>query len=68
MLSIAQTKGGFLVARAFTTFTGNSWGIPANESDIVVLAGTTTGPPYDNLAALSAANNGATIQIKENYN
>jgi hypothetical protein len=36
-------------------------GIPSNELDIVLLAGTTTGPPYDNLAALSAANNGATI-------
>ncbi|MBT2730211.1 right-handed parallel beta-helix repeat-containing protein [Bacillus sp. ISL-75] len=58
---VYNTKGGFLVDRAFTTFNGNSWGIPANEFDIVLLAGTTTGPPYDNLAALSAANNGATI-------
>jgi hypothetical protein len=58
---VYNTKGGFLVDGAFTTFNGNSWGIPANEFDIVLLAGTTTGPPYDNLAALSAANNGATI-------
>jgi hypothetical protein len=36
-------------------------GIPSSEFDIVLLAGTTTGPPHDNLAALSAANNGATI-------
>jgi hypothetical protein len=59
--TVYNTKGGFLVDGAFTTFNGNSWGIPANEFDIVLLAGTTTGPPYDNLAALSAANNGATI-------
>lgn len=58
---VYNTKGGFLVDRAFTTFVGNSWGTPANEFDIVLLAGTTMGPPYDNLAALSAANNDATI-------
>lgn len=58
---VYNTKGGFLVDRAFTTFVGNSWGTPANEFDIVLLVGTTTGPPYDNLPALSAANNNATI-------
>ncbi|WP_233414515.1 right-handed parallel beta-helix repeat-containing protein [Thermaerobacillus caldiproteolyticus] len=58
---VYNTKGGFLVDRAFTTFSGNSWGIPINEFDIVLLAGTTTGPPYNDLTALSAANNGATI-------
>lgn len=58
---VYNTKGGFLVDRAFTTFLGNSWGNPANEFDIVLLAGTTTGPPYDNLALLSATNNNATI-------
>ncbi|QPA33135.1 right-handed parallel beta-helix repeat-containing protein [Anoxybacillus caldiproteolyticus] len=58
---VYNTKGGFLVDRAFTTFSGNSWGIPINEFDIVLLAGTTTGPPYNYLTALSAANNGATI-------
>ena len=58
---VYNTKGGFLVDGAFTTFVGNSWGIPINEFDIVLLAGTTTGPPYDNLVALSAANNNATI-------
>ena len=58
---VYNTKGGFLVDRAFTTFVGNSWGIPMNEFDIVLFAGTTTGPPYDNLQALSAANNNATI-------
>ena len=58
---VYNTKGGFLVDQAFTTFLGNSWGIPANEFDIVLLAGTTTGPPYEDLTALSAANNNATI-------
>ncbi len=58
---VYNTKGGFLVDRAFTTFTGNSWGTEPNEFDIVLLEGTTTGPPYDDLPALSAANNNATI-------
>ena len=58
---VYNTKGGFLVDGAFTTFEGNSWGDPPNEFDIVLLAGTTFGPPYDDLAALSAANNDATI-------
>ena len=50
---VYNTKGGFLVDRAFTTFFGNSWGIPANEFDIVLLAGTTYDPPYDDFARLS---------------
>lgn len=58
---VYNTKGAFLVDQAFTTFLGNSWGVPPNEVDIALFAGTTTGPPYDNLAALSAANNNATI-------
>lgn len=58
---VYNTKGGFLVDGATTTFLGNSWGVPANEFDIVLLVGTTTGPPYDNLAVLSATNNNATI-------
>jgi hypothetical protein len=58
---VYNTKGGFLVDRAFTTFNGNSWGTPPNEFDIVLLAGTTMGPPYDDLSALSAANHNATI-------
>lgn len=58
---VYNTKGGFLVDRAFTTFLGNSWGNPVNEFDIVLLAGTTTGPPYDNLTLLSTTNNNATI-------
>lgn len=58
---VYNTKGGFLVDRALTTFNGNSWGTPPNEFDIVLLAGTTTGPPYDNIEALQEVNNNATI-------
>ena len=58
---VYNTKGGFLVDRALTTFTANSWGTPPNEFDIVFLQGTTMGPPYDNLAQLSSGNNNATI-------
>ncbi|CAM5207976.1 hypothetical protein UACE39S_00328 [Ureibacillus acetophenoni] len=58
---IYNTKGGLLVDRALTVLVENSWGTPPNEFDIVLLAGTTTGPPYDNVTALSLANNNATI-------
>lgn len=58
---VYNTKGGFLVDRAFTTFIGNSWGFPPNEFDIVLLAGTTMGPPYNNIPALQAANSNATV-------
>jgi len=58
---VYNTKGGFLVDRAFTTFFGNSWGTTPNEFDIVLLEGTTDGPPYDDIAQLSQDNNNATI-------
>lgn len=58
---VYNTKGGFLVDRAFTTFSGNSWGDPPNEFDIVLLEGTTEGQPYDDLEQLSEENNNATI-------
>lgn len=58
---VYNTKGGFLVDRAFTTFVGNSWGTPANEFDIVLLEGTTTEAPYDDLQQLSLDNDNATI-------
>jgi len=58
---VYNTKGGFLVDRALTTFSGNSWGTPPNEFDIVLLAGTTMGPPYDNLVQLSQDNDNASI-------
>lgn len=59
--TIYNTKGGLLVDRALIVIDGNSWGIPANEFDIVLLAGTTTGPPYDDLTVLSENNDNATI-------
>jgi len=58
---VYNTKGGFLVDGAFTTFMGNSWGTPPNEFDIVLLEGTTDGPPYDDLAQLSVDNDNASI-------
>lgn len=58
---VYNTKGGFIVDQAFTTFLRNSWGTLPNEFDIVLLAGTTTILPYDNLSELSAENNNATI-------
>mgnify|MGYP001188900832 FL=1 len=58
---VYNTKGGFLVDRAFVTFTGNSWGTPPNEFDIVLLEGTTEDPPYDDLEQLSLDNNNANI-------
>ncbi|QFG01182.1 hypothetical protein PB01_11795 [Psychrobacillus glaciei] len=58
---VYNTKGAFLVDGAFTTFFGNSWGIPPNEVDIALFVGTTTGSPYDDLATLSAENDNATI-------
>ena len=65
---VYNTKGGFLVDRAFTTFFGNSWGIPANEFDIVLLAGTTYDPPYDDFARLSEENDNATISDQREGN
>ncbi|MGE5613984.1 MAG: DNRLRE domain-containing protein [Bacillota bacterium] len=58
---VYNTKGGFLVDRAFTTFMGNSWGDPPNEFDIALLAGTTFGPPYDDLDQLAEDNDNANI-------
>jgi hypothetical protein len=59
---VYNTKGGFLIEGAIFNITGNSWGIPANEFDIVLLPGTTFGPPYGNPpTALSTNNNNATI-------
>lgn len=58
---VYNTKGGFLVDGALTTFLGNSWGTPPNEYDIVLLTGTTDGPPYDDLEQLSMDNDDANI-------
>lgn len=58
---IYNTKGGILIDGALIVIEGNSWSIPSNEFDIVLLAGTTTGPPYDNVTLLSTTNSNATI-------
>lgn len=58
---IYTTQGSILIDGALIVIEGNSWGIPSNEFDIVLLAGTTTGPPYDNVTLLSTTNNNATI-------
>ena len=59
--TIYNTKGGILIDGAFIVIEGNQWGIPPNEFDIVLLAGSTTGVPYENVTLLSTNNNGATI-------
>ncbi len=58
---IYNTKNTILIDGALIVIEGNSWGIPSNEFDIVLLAGTTTGPPYDNVTLLSTTNSNATI-------
>jgi hypothetical protein len=55
------TKGGFLVDRAVVTLSDNSWGLPINEFDIVLLVGTISGAPYDPTSLLITYNNGASI-------
>jgi hypothetical protein len=58
---IYNTKGGILIDSSTFELLGNSWGTPPNEFDIVLLAGTAFGPPYDPTSTLSAENNNATI-------
>ena len=52
---------GFVVDQAVFTFSGNSWGIPANAVDIALLAGTTTTGPYDPTTELAQNNSSANI-------
>lgn len=52
---------GYVVDRALFLFSGNSWGIPENAVDIALLSGTTSGAPYDPLAALEESNSSATV-------
>lgn len=61
MDNVTYNTRGFVVDRAVFVFSGNSWGIPANAVDIALLAGTTTGAPYDPLTLLEASNSNATI-------
>lgn len=58
---IYNTKDTILIDGALIVIEGNSWSIPSNEFDIVLLAGTTTGPPYDNVTLLSTTNSNAKI-------
>jgi hypothetical protein len=60
--NVVYNTRGYVVDRAVFTFSGNSWGIPANAVDIALLVGTQVGPPYDPLSELSDNNSDATIQ------
>ncbi|WP_244226564.1 right-handed parallel beta-helix repeat-containing protein [Paenibacillus protaetiae] len=62
MNNVAYNSRGYVVDRAIFVFSGNSWGIPENATDIALLVGTVTGPPYDPLTELSANNNQAAIE------
>lgn len=61
MDNVVYNTRGYVVDQAIFLFSGNSWGIPENAVDIALLAGTTTGAPYDPLSALQASNSSATI-------
>ena len=61
MDNVCYNTRGYVVDQATFVFSGNSWGLPANAVDIALLAGTTTGAPYDPLSALEASNSSATV-------
>ena len=61
MVNVVYNTRGYVVDWALFIFFGNSWGIPEKAVDIALLAGTTTGAPYDPLSALEASNSSATI-------
>ena len=61
MDNVVYNTRGYVVDQAIFLFSGNSWGIAENAIDIALLAGTTTGAPYDPLSALQANNSSATI-------
>ncbi len=61
MNNVTFNTRGFVVDQALFEFSSNSWGIPENAVDIALLAGTTTGVPYDPLRALQTNNSDATI-------
>ena len=61
MDNVVYNTRWYVVDRSVFLFSGNSWGIPENAVDIALLAGTTTGAPYDPLSALEASNSSATI-------
>ncbi len=59
--NVTYNTRGWVVDGALYQFSGNSWGSPANDVDIALLSGTTTGVPYDNTTQLSNNNSQATI-------
>ena len=59
--NICFNTRGFVVDGALFQFSGNSWGSPENAVDIALLAGTTSGAPYDPIADLQANNSNANI-------
>ena len=61
MKNVTFNTRGFVVDQALFVFSSNLWGIPENAVDIALLAGTTTGTPYDPLSELQASNSNATI-------
>lgn len=61
LYNVAYNTRGYVVDQAVFTFSGNSWGLPANAVDIALLAGTISGAPYDPLSALEESNSSATI-------
>lgn len=61
MNNVVYNTRGYVVDQATFLFSGNSWGIPENAVDIALLAGTTSGAPYDPLSALEASNSSATV-------
>lgn len=59
MNNVTFNTRGYVVDQAIFEFSGNSWGIPGNAVDIALLAGTTTGTPYDPLSLLESNNSDA---------
>lgn len=61
MNNVTFNTRGYVVDQAIFEFSSNSWGIPENAVDIALLAGTTTGTPYDPLSLLESNNSDAII-------
>ena len=61
MNNVTFNTRGYVVDQAIFEFSGNSWGLPENAVDIALLAGTTTGVPYDPISELETNNSNATI-------